>query len=73
MNRAGNEIEVDCYAGYRADETPRRFSVGPRLVAIVSIIDRGVTPDYRYFKVRGDDGSVYRLVQSLDTRKWKLE
>jgi hypothetical protein len=73
MNKAETEIQVDCYAGYRADETPRRFLIGGRLIEIVSVIDRSLTPDYRYFKVRGNDDCVYVLRQSLDDGKWKLD
>jgi hypothetical protein len=65
-------ITVECYAGYRAEETPRRFSTGERLIEIVRIIDRWITPDYRYFRVEGDDGGVYVLSQSVDTAEWEL-
>jgi len=69
---AGTEIQVDCYAGYRAEETPRRFSLGGRLIEIVSVIERWATPDYRYFRVQGNDDCVYILAQKLDDGKWKL-
>ena len=34
-------IEVDCYAGYRGEETPRRFSIGDRDGNMVSLIVAG--------------------------------
>jgi hypothetical protein len=66
------EIEVECYAGYRGEETPRRFSIGERPVQVARIIDRWVTPDYRYFRVAGDDGRVYVLGQNVASGKWEL-
>jgi len=54
-------VRVECYAGYRGEETPRRFSFGERQVEVDEVVDRWLTPDHRYFKVRGDDGSVYVL------------
>jgi hypothetical protein len=66
------DIAVECYAGYRGDETPRRFSIGERPVQVARIIDRWVTPDYRYFRVAGDDGRVYVLGQNVASGKWEL-
>jgi hypothetical protein len=66
------EIEVECYAGYRGEETPRRFSIGERSVQVARIIDRWVTPDYRNFRVEGDDGRVYVLGQNVASGKWEM-
>ena len=54
-------VRVECYAGYRGEETPRRFSFGERQVEVDEVVDRWLSPDHRYFKVRGDDGGVYAL------------
>jgi len=51
-------LKVECYAGYRADEAPRRFFLGSRAVAVSEIIDRWLDPAASYFKLRGDDGGV---------------
>ena len=45
-------IDVDCYAGHRGEETPRRFARGEQLVEILAVVDQWVSPDHRYFKVR---------------------
>jgi hypothetical protein len=66
------ELAVECYAGYRGEETPRRFFIDERPVQIARIIDRWVTPDYRYFRVEGDDGRAYVLGQILASGKWEL-
>ena len=33
-------IQIECYAGAKADETPRRFSCGERLIQITEVVDR---------------------------------
>lgn len=65
-------IRVDCYAGYRGEETPRRFFLGDRAVAVVEVLDRWLAPDHRYFKVTGDDGDVYLLRHDVRTGEWDL-
>jgi hypothetical protein len=54
-------VRVECYAGYRGEETPRRFHLGERRVEVTEVVDRWLAPDHRYFKVRGDDGALYIL------------
>ena len=66
------ETVVECYAGYRGEETPRRFRAGEHPVQVTRIIDRWMTPDYRYFRVEGDDGRVYVLGQNVGSGKWEL-
>ncbi len=65
-------IRVECYAGYRGEETPRRFFIGDRAVAVVQVLDRWLAPDHRYFKVAGDDGDVYILRHDTRTGEWEL-
>ena len=66
------KITVECHAGYRADEEPRRFSVGDRIIQVTLIVNRWTTPDERYFRVEGDDGHVYLLRQSVENGEWEL-
>lgn len=65
-------IRVECYSGYRGEESPRRFHMGERCVEIVEALDRWLAPDHRYFKVRGDDGSIYILRHDASTSTWEL-
>lgn len=67
------DVKVDCYAGYRAEETPRRFEIDGRRVEVVEIIDRWFGPNHRYFKVRGDDGAVYLLRCDEPAGLWELK
>lgn len=65
-------IRVDCHAGYRGEETPRRFSLGARRVEVVEVLDQWLAPDHRYFKIKGDDGATYLLRHDTPTGKWAL-
>jgi hypothetical protein len=66
------EIQVESYAGYRADQTPRRFSLGKRSIEVAEVIDQWYGPDYRYFKLKGDDGGIYILRQDEKQHHWEL-
>ncbi|MFO7708360.1 MAG: hypothetical protein R6V84_09320 [Desulfobacterales bacterium] len=65
-------IEVDCYSGWRGDETPRAIRFRGRTVAAVEVIDRWLAPDHRYFKIRGDDGGLYIIRHDVAGLKWEL-
>ncbi len=65
-------IRVECYAGYRGEEAPRRFHLGKRAVEVQEILDRWLAPDYRYFKVRGDDEAIYVLRHDIAADEWEL-
>ncbi len=66
------DIRVSCYAGFRGEETPRRFFLQERRVEVLEVIDRWLAPDHRYFKVRGDDGAMYILRHDISSEKWEL-
>lgn len=72
MNKVNNNIRVECYAGYRGEETPRRFFIGSRQIEVVEVIDRWLAPEYRYFKVRGDDSGIYILRHEVEQDHWDL-
>lgn len=66
------EVRVECYSGYRGEETPRRFWLGERRVDIQNVVDRWLDPDHRYFKVKGADGATYILRHDTKTWAWEL-
>ncbi|MEJ2032112.1 MAG: hypothetical protein P8Y63_03540 [Deltaproteobacteria bacterium] len=72
MNGNRFEIRVDCYAGYRAEETPRRLYIKERPIEVKEVLDRWLAPDHRYFKVRGDDGGMYVIRHDVETDRWEL-
>jgi hypothetical protein len=63
---------VECYCGYRAEESPRRFFIGKRAINLVEIVDRWLDPKRRYFKVRGDDGGIYILRYDVKLYRWEM-
>jgi len=66
------EIQVECYAGYRADQYPQRFTLGQRVIKVEAVIDQWRGVDYRYFKLRGDDGAIYILHHDEKGGRWAL-
>jgi hypothetical protein len=66
------KVTVECYAGYRGEETPRRFRLGARRIEIASILDRWLSPDHRYFKASGEDGAIYILRHDPRRFEWEL-
>ena len=72
-------IQVECYAGAKADETPRRFTVEGHEVQIGEVLDRWYQVESRpewpradYFKVHGEDGRDYLLKHDLESDDWWL-
>ena len=66
------EIQVDCYSGYRGEETPRRFRMASRWIEVHQVVDRWLSPDHRYFKLLGDDRSLYILRNDPQDQTWEL-
>ena len=65
-------IKVECYAGHKGEESPRRFFLGERAVEVFDIIDRWLDPEHRYFKVRGDDDGIYILRHDIKSGQWEM-
>ena len=66
------EIRVECYAGYRAEETPRIIRFKSRKIEVKKVLDRWLDPDYRYFKLLGDDKAIYIIRHDMKNRAWEL-
>jgi len=65
-------IRVECYAGYCGEETPRCFFLHDRQIEVAEVIDRWLAPDHRYFKLRGNDGSLYIIRNDVANDLWEL-
>jgi hypothetical protein len=65
-------IRVECYAGYRGEETPRRLLFDGRAVEVVEVLDSWLAPDHRYFKVQGSDGATYIVRHDTASGRWQL-
>jgi hypothetical protein len=73
-------IQVECYSGYKADESPRRFICEDTEIEVERILDRWLAagknakePKADYFKVTGIDGHDYLLKHDLNFDLWFLE
>ncbi len=71
-------IQVECYAGGKADEAPRRFTWEERTLEVGEVLDRWYQveskpewPRADYFKVRAEDGQ-YLLKHDLESDEWFL-
>ena len=59
-------IKVECYAGYKADERPLRFTPqapGAHTFEVKEVLDQWYDPQFQCFKVRADDGTVHPAPQ----------
>ncbi len=72
-------IEVECYAGLKADETPRRFHLNGLTVEVHEVVDRWYQveskpewPRADYFKVRAVNEREYLLKHDLESDDWFL-
>ena len=65
-------IRVSCHSGYRGEQTPRCFWIGPRRVAVRKVLDQWLAPDHRYFKVLGDDADCYILRHDSYGDNWSV-
>lgn len=72
MNTRPLIIRVECYAGYRGEETPRRFFMDGKAIEIAEVIDCWLAPEYRYFKVRAGENDIYILRHDAIAQRWEL-
>jgi len=69
---AGLDLNVECYAGYRGEETPRSIRFGSRKIEVKKILDRWLSPDHRYFKIMDEDNSLYIIRHDVISQNWEL-
>ncbi len=68
-----SEIKVECYAGYKADQRPLRFTLGKNQLIVEETEDQWYSPDATYFRVRANDGNYYVLRHDETEDRWSLE
>lgn len=66
------ELTVECYAGHRGEQEPRRLHFRDSAIDVREVLDRWIAPDHRYFKLRGDDGAVYIVRHDEYRGLWEL-
>ena len=65
-------IQVECYAGYRGEETPRYIRMANNKIEVREILDRWLSTDHRYFKVLGSDDAIYIIRHDAEAWRWEL-
>ncbi len=55
------KLDVECYAGHKAEERPLRFWLEGKPYSIQAVLDQWYEPDAIFYKVRADDGNLYIL------------
>jgi hypothetical protein len=68
-----NEVKVECYAGFRADQRPIRFTLGERILEVWEIQDQWYSPSARYFRVLASDRDTYILRHDEEMDRWTLD
>jgi hypothetical protein len=68
-----SEIKVECYAGYKGEQYPRRFFLGKQILEIKEVEDQWYSPSSQYFRVRAGDGNVYILRHDQEQDCWRLD
>ena len=66
-------LQVQCYAGRKADERPARFQLGDRDYVVEEIVDQWYGPGDTFYKVRADDGNLYILRYNTAADEWRFE
>lgn len=68
-----SELRVECYAGYRADQRPIRFTLRGRTFEITDVEDQWYSPGAIYFRVRTQDGDYFVLRHDETQDIWSLD
>ena len=68
----GYVVRVECSAGHRGEQTPKRFYLGDRAIEAETVLDAWLAPDHRYFKLCDADGGVYILRHDAATDRWEV-
>lgn len=70
-------IKVECYAGYKADETPRRVFINEQWIEVCDVLDRWHQgkphpewPLADYFKVLCENNKIYLIKHDLESDEW---
>jgi hypothetical protein len=68
-----SDLKVECYAGYKGEEYPRRFTLGELVLDVTEIEDQWYSPSSQYFRVCANDENTYVLRHDQENDCWSLE
>lgn len=64
---------IECYAGYRSDQRPIRFTREGREHRVTGISSSRREPDREVFSVVTESGEAFTLRRYLETDRWTAE
>ncbi|MFL6437688.1 MAG: hypothetical protein ACJ71Q_08925 [Terriglobales bacterium] len=67
-------LDVQCYAGRKADERPLRFRLNDHEYLVEEVVDQWYGPEHSFFKLLADDGNLYILSHQTSAPEgdWEL-
>jgi len=67
-------VQVECYAGRKAEERPIRFRLNEHEYKVEEVLDTWYGPEHVFFKIRADAGCLYilRHQTSVPDGDWEL-
>ncbi len=68
-----SKMMVECYAGYKGEQYPRRFTLGEQVIEVNMVEDQWYSPSSQYFRVRASDGNIYILRHDQELDCWSLD
>ncbi len=63
---------MECYSGYKGNESPVRFLLGDRTIQVEQVMDRWYGENGSYFRVLGNDKNLYILKGPIEEGFWEL-
>ena len=66
------DARVECYAGCRGDETPRRLHLEGREIEVSEVLNRWKEPGALFFRVRTQEGRIYVLRKDEFVGRWDI-
>ena len=68
----GYVVRVECRAGHRGEQTPKRFYLDDRAIEAREVLDAWLAPDHRYFKLSDREGGIYILRHDAVDDRWEV-
>lgn len=66
-------VQVECYAGYRANQRPNQFTIRDKTFKVIAVEDQWYEPNAIYFRVRASGGDHYVLRHDEIQDVWTLD
>jgi hypothetical protein len=66
------EIKVEWSSGYTLYDSPRRLFWSGQWFEVVSVLQRGYTPDGAFFKILASDQTIFMLKYSSRRDAWRI-